>query len=99
MICKKCGKYHPPLEPCYYDLPHNIIIRQSATELAHASDKSIADELRRRGLTTLPHPNPDSPDYVLPVLATKHLSDQRRQDWREFCLEVLSRDDAQVIAN
>lgn len=90
MLCKKCGKYHPVLEPCYYDLPHEIIIQYTAEQLARASDEKIVNELRRRSIVTLPHPNPYSPDYSLPVVSTRSLSDPRRRAWRMHCLEVLA---------
>lgn len=93
MKCKKCGKYHPVLEPCYYDLPHQIIIHYTAEQLARASDEQIVNELRRRSIVTLPHPNPDSPDYSLPVFSPKALTDSRRRAWREHCLEVLEKAD------
>ena len=98
MICKKCGKYHPALEPCYYDLPHNIIVHHSAAELVHASDEEIDNELRRRGITALPHPNPHSPDYSMPVLANNYLSDYKRSTWRKYCLALLKHDDRVAVA-
>lgn len=97
MKCKKCGKYHPVLEPCYYDLPNKMIVHYTANQLIHASDEAIVDELRRRGIVTMPHPNPDSPDYVLPVLTSKHLTDRRRIAWREHCLELLADTDAVAV--
>jgi len=98
MICKKCGKYHPLLEPCYHDLPHKIVIRYTSCQLTYASDKEIANEIRRRGLIALPHPNPQSPDYSLPVLTPKHLSNAKRRAWRRYCLELLSQVDTIKIA-
>lgn len=93
MLCKKCGKYHPEFEPCYYDLPHEIIIHYTAEQLARASDEQIANELRRRSIVSLPHPNPSSPDYSLPVLSSKSLTDPRRRVWRKYCLQLLAEAD------
>jgi hypothetical protein len=98
MLCKICGKYHPVLEPCYADPPHDIIVHYTAEQLARASDEQIVNELRRRSIIALPHPNPDSPDYSLPVLTSKYLSDPRRSAWRKHCLALLAQSEPVKVA-
>lgn len=89
MLCKTCGKYHPILEQCYSDLPKDIMIVYTRSQLKHASDKDIVNELRKRGIIALPHPNPKSPEYTLPVLAPENLRDCKRITWRKYCIDLL----------
>lgn len=97
MLCEKCGKYHPPLEPCYCDLPNEIVVHFTAPQLEHASDRRIVKELQKRGILFPPRPDADSPDYSLPVLASQHLTNRKRIAWRRICLKLIRQSDSDKV--